>query len=136
MTEPCYRRLVAAGIPPDSFEFAGYRRLKREGHACILFVKNRCRFHDVKPETCRAGPFTFDVNDGSIVLFLKKEEVCPLVRMLKDDPEAYRQQYADAVRSIRAFVAQMPDDELAAVCRVEEPATEYVETIPRNGGSP
>lgn len=71
-----------------------------------------------------------------IALFLKKEEVCPLVRMLKENPEAYRQQYADAVRSIRAFVAEMPDDELAAVCRVEEPDTEYVAMIPRIGGSP
>jgi len=136
VTEPCYRRLVAAGIPPDSFEFSGYRRLKRNGRACILFAENRCRFHGVKPETCRAGPFTFDVHDGTIALFLKKEEVCPLVRMLKDDPEAYRQQYVEAVRSIRAFVVQIPDDELAAVCRVEEPDTEYVATIPRTGGSP
>ena len=111
-------------------------RLKLNGHACILFAENRCRHHGIKPETCRAGPFTFDVHDGNILLFLKKEAVCPLVCMLKENPEAYRQQYTAAVQSIRSFIAHMPDDQLAAVCRVEEPETEYVATIPRDGGGP
>lgn len=131
MTELCYQRLIAAGIPPDSFEFAGYRRLKLKGRAGILFAENRCRYHGVKPATCRAGPFTFDIRDGTIELFLKTEETCPLVRLLKDDPDAYRRQYETAVANIRNLVANLPDDELAAVCRVGEPGTEYVGTIPR-----
>lgn len=131
MTDSCYHRLVAAGIAPGSFEFAGYRRLKLHGHACILFTGNRCRYHGIKPETCRAGPFTFDMEEGAIALYLKTENACPLVRMLKDDADAFRQQYETAVQNIRNIVANLPEDELAAVCRVDEPETEYFATIPR-----
>ena len=109
-------------------------RLKLNGHACILFAENRCRHHGIKPETCRAGPFTFDLNGGTIELYLKTEQACPLVRLLKENPGAWRQQYETAVQNIRNLVANLPEEELTAVCRIDEPETEYVTSIPLSGG--
>jgi len=137
VTDSCYQRRVSAGIPPESFESAaGYCRSRLNGHACILFTGKRCRHHGIKLETCRAGPFTFDVNNGTIDLFLKTEKTCPPVRLLNGNPEAYRQQYMTAVQNIRNFVARMPKDEPAAVCRIDEPATEYIATIMGTGDDP
>ncbi len=131
LTDSCYRRLVSAGVSPDSFETDGYRRLKLNGRACILFRDGKCSCHAIKPETCRAGPFTFDVRGDSIGIYLKTERICPLVRILKEDPDAYRQQYAHAATNIRYLVQALSEDELAAICRVDEPDTELVATIPR-----
>ena len=45
---------------------------------CVFLNKNakKCRIHPVKPETCAAGPVTFDINlkTGKIVWFLKTEK--------------------------------------------------------------
>jgi Fe-S-cluster containining protein len=132
----CFERLVAAGTPAEAFEYDGYRRLRLQaGGACILFVDGRCSNHGIKPETCRAGPFTFDVSGGTIGIYLKKESICPVVRLLKEEPEAYAQQFSAAVKNITHLVNSLPDRELAAICRIEEPETELVATIPRDGNS-
>ena len=92
--EHCYQRLVAEGIPEDSFEWRGYHavRARRDG-TCIFCNGNRCSIHAIKPETCRAGPFTFDVKGDVIEIFLKYETICPVVRLLKEVPEAYEHQF-------------------------------------------
>ena len=59
------------------------------------------------------------------------EKICPLVRILKDNPEAYQQQYNLAVQSISHLVQNMAGDELCEICKVDEPDTEYVTSIPR-----
>jgi hypothetical protein len=46
-------------------------------------------------------------------------------------PEAYRQQYALAVQSISHLVSDLTEEEIAAICRIEEPETEKVAEIPR-----
>jgi Fe-S-cluster containining protein len=128
----CIDRLVAGGIPEDSFEWRGYRAVKaREDGTCIFCIGNRCSIHGIKPETCRAGPFTFDVKGDTIEIFLKHETICPVVRLLRDVPEAYGSQYALAEKSIARLVAHLTEEELAAVCRIEEPDTEKVAEIPR-----
>ena len=136
ISEPCYERLVREGISPDSFEMNGYRRLKsRPDGACVLWNRGRCTIHGIKPETCRAGPFTFDVQGDTVEIFLKLEKICPLVRLLKDEPAAYGQQYARAVENILHLVQNLSENELAAICRIEEPDTEKVAEIPRPGRS-
>lgn len=136
VSSSCYERLVAAGTSPEAFEYNGYRRLRLQaGGACILFVDGRCSNHGIKPETCRAGPFTFDVREDAIEIFLKKESICPIVRLLKDEPDAYAQQYEAAVKNITHLVNNLSDRELAAICRVEEPETELVGKLPRNGNT-
>jgi Fe-S-cluster containining protein len=91
----------------------------------------RCTIHGIKPETCRAGPFTFDVRGDTIEIYLKFERICPLVRLLKDDPAAYGRQYAVAVGAITQLVSDLTEEEIRAVCSREEPETEKVTEIAR-----
>jgi Fe-S-cluster containining protein len=114
------------------FEYAGYKRLKvKENGVCILKEQGMCQIHSVKPETCRAGPFTFDVKGDTIAIFLKYERICPLVKILKEIPEAYQQQYDLAVKSITNLVGNLTSDEIDAICRIDEPDTEKVSEVPR-----
>ncbi len=132
ISEPCYRKLISAGVPADAFERDGYRRLKtRPDGTCVQWIDGKCSIHDIKPETCRAGPFTFDVEGDVIGIYLKYESICPLVRLLKDTPAAYEQQYERAVKSITHLVAHLSEEELGAICRIEEPETGKVGEIPR-----
>jgi uncharacterized protein len=123
---------MAAGVSPDMFEYAGYKRLKvKENGVCILSERGTCRIHAVKPETCRAGPFTFDVQGDVIGIFLKYESICPLVKLLKEIPAAYQLQYDLAVKSITHRVSNLSQEEIDAICRVDEPETEKVAEVPR-----
>src|SRR5512145_508751 len=118
----CYERLVAQGVPEDSFEWRGYRAVSaREDGTCIFCNGNRCSIHDIKPETCRAGPFTFDMHGDAIGIFLKHESICPVVTLLREEPEAYANLFATATKSISHLVANLTDSELTAICRIEEP---------------
>lgn len=129
------QRLMAAGVSPDLVEYAGYDRLKvKEDGRCILSEEGACRIHAVKPETCRAGPFTFDVHDDRIEIYLKYERICPLVKLLKATPEAYQLQYDRAVLSITLLVNSLSQDEITAVCSNDEPDTEKVAEIPWKSG--
>jgi Fe-S-cluster containining protein len=108
----------------------GYRRLRvREDGFCIMLNHTRCLINAHKPETCRAGPFTFDIRDGKLEIYLKKETICPLVGHLKYYPEAYRHQYEHAVQHIVHLIKKLPPQELAEVLKVEEPETEKVAEI-------
>jgi hypothetical protein len=98
---------------------------------CILSKDGKCVIHAIKPETCRAGPFTFDVKDEVIGIYLKFPAICPLVTLLKATPEAYQLQYNLAVKSITHLVSNLTQDELDAICRIEEPDTEKVTEVPR-----
>ena len=132
ISDACYRRLLAQGVCEDAFEWRGYRAVRaRDDGTCILCNGRRCSIHAIKPETCRAGPFTFDVRGDTIEIYLKEETICPVVRLIRDVPDAYAQQFALAKRSIVHLVGNLGEDELAAVCRVEEPETVKVAEIPR-----
>jgi len=121
---------MAAGLFPDMVEDVGYKRLKvQENGMCILFEHGRCSIHSVKPETCRAGPFTFNVKGEIIEIYLKHPGICPVADLLKDNPEAYRQQYHLAAKSITHLVSNLTQDEIDAICRIDEPETEKVAEI-------
>ncbi|HUW86142.1 MAG TPA: YkgJ family cysteine cluster protein, partial [Methanoregula sp.] len=53
----------------------------------------------------------------------------PVVDLLKGTPEAYRQQYHLAVKSITHLVSNLTQDEIEAICRIDEPETEKVAEI-------
>jgi len=126
----CYERLVAQGVPKNAFEWRGYRAVRvREDGSCIFCNGSRCRIHRIKPETCRAGPFTFDVKGDVIEIFLKNATLCPVVRLLEEVPEAYEYQFALAEKSITRLVADLTVGELDAICRIEEPETRKVAEI-------
>lgn len=95
-----------------------------------MFSGGRCRIHSAKPETCVAGPFTFEVTDQTLSLFLKRESACPLVKYLKEDPEAYQEQYREAVRRLVRLARSLPRTELDVISRIPEPETDLVAGIP------
>jgi len=132
ISEDSYRRLVAQGVPDAVFGQDGYRFVKtRDDGSCMLCKGGKCSIHAFKPETCIAGPFTFDVSGDTIRIFLKYESICPMVRLLKESPDAYEKQYTAAVKNISRLVADLCEDELAVICRIEEPETEKIAEIPR-----
>jgi len=90
-----------------------------------------CLIHAIKPETCRAGPFTFDVDGDMIRIFLKHASVCPVVTLLKEVPEAYGQQFDLALKNISNLVDHLTDEEIDAINRIDEPDTDLVVAIPR-----
>ena len=128
----CYERLVSEGVPEEAFERNGYRHLRTHADGtCYFWNGGKCGIHKIKPETCRSGPFTFDVKGDVIEIFLKFESICPIVRLLKEVPEAYNQQYTLAAESITRLVSHLTEEELAVICRIDEPETEKVAEIPR-----
>lgn len=122
--------LLAKGVSPESIEFAGYRRLKlkRDGF-CALFENGMCSVHSIKPETCVAGPFTFDMQGDILQIFLKKESICPMVKVLIENREAYDGLFQAAVERIIDLVNALPEDELAEILKIEEPETDLVAEI-------
>lgn len=127
--------LRAKGVPPSVIEYTGYTRMKaHDDGMCVMCSGGRCRIHAFKPDTCVAGPFTFDVQDHTLRLFLKDESLCPLVPYLVADPEAYATQYQKAVKSLTSLVRSLPADDLDAINRIPEPDTTLVAEIPLEQG--
>jgi Fe-S-cluster containining protein len=122
--------LLENGVSPDAIEFAGYKRLclKPDGF-CVLFQDGRCSIHSVKPETCVAGPFTFDMKGSLLQIFLKKESICPMVRFLKADRKAYDELFDVSVKKILDLVKAVPALEMAEILKIEEPETDLVAEI-------
>ena len=131
LTDERIRIMNDNGVSSDNIEFAGYKRLKVKGDSmCVMFGNDGlCAIQPFKPETCVAGPFTFDVKEGVIEIYLKNESICPLVTVMKQDRKAYDEQYRVAVDKIIRVVAFLPEEELFTVCKIEEPDTEKVEEL-------
>lgn len=94
---------------------------------CKLFNKQtgKCSVHPVKPETCRAGPVTFDINfkTKKLEFFLKKSKICALAGLLHETPDMFTAHYEAAKPEIRQLVEELSADELRAIVKIEEPDT-------------
>ncbi|MEM3442422.1 MAG: YkgJ family cysteine cluster protein [Candidatus Bathyarchaeia archaeon] len=97
-----------------------------EGY-CIFFDREtrKCQIHPVKPETCVAGPITFDINLQSrkIEWFLKMESICPLAGKLCRDKKRLQRHLASAKREIIRLVKELDSTALRAILKIEEPET-------------
>jgi Fe-S-cluster containining protein len=122
--------ILAHGDFRDAIEYQGYRRLKAgpDGE-CVMFSHGRCLIHRYKPETCVAGPFTFDAKGSVLEIYLKRESICPLVSYLAANPEALEVQKKVAIRLIRRLVLSLPGEELANIVLIPEPETDKVTEI-------
>ncbi len=130
LTQERIETLLANGVGPDQVEFAGYRRLRLKPDGfCVLFEDGRCSVHSIKPETCVAGPFTFDMKGSILQIFLKKESICPMVRLLKENREVYDGLFEVSVEKIVDLVTALPRPELEEILKIEEPETELVAEI-------
>lgn len=85
----------------------------------------RCIVHSVKPETCVAGPITFDINfhTGMVEFYLKKTSICEYAGSLFKDKPALKQHLLVAQEKIIALIRQLSADELRAICKIPEPET-------------
>ncbi len=94
---------------------------------CVFFNREtgKCLVHPVKPETCRAGPVTFDVNFSTkkVEWFLKKNEVCAYAEALWGDKAAFRRHFEVAKDQLTQLICQLSPEELKAIVKIEEPQT-------------
>jgi Fe-S-cluster containining protein len=98
-----------------------------EGNRCCFLdgETRKCLVHAVKPETCVAGPVTFNINPqtGKIEWFLKTEKICPLAGALVKDSSELQKHLASAKRELLALVHDLNADALQAILTIEEPDT-------------
>jgi hypothetical protein len=97
-----------------------------EGY-CVFYDKKtrKCLIHPVKPETCVAGPITFDINvkNRKIEWHLKKEKICLLAGKMYKNEEALRKHLESAKIEILRMVQQLDPNALQTILRIEEPET-------------
>jgi Fe-S-cluster containining protein len=94
---------------------------------CGLFNKEtgKCSVHPVKPETCVAGPITFDINfkTKKVEWFLKKDEICAFAGVLYSNKAAFKQHFEVARKEINQLIHELKAEELLAIVKIEEPQT-------------
>jgi hypothetical protein len=103
-----------------------FPREDAEGY-CIFFDKKtkKCRIHPVKPETCVAGPITFDINmkNRKIEWHLKMEKICPLAGAVGKNEKTLKKHLKSAKREILKLVGELDSKSLKAILKIEEPET-------------
>ena len=103
-----------------------FPRLDIEGY-CIFHDKKtkKCLVHPVKPETCVAGPITFDIKTvtSKIEWFIKMDKICPLAGHVYKDKALLQKHVESAKKEITRLVNDLDPEALKAILRREEPET-------------
>jgi Fe-S-cluster containining protein len=94
---------------------------------CVFYGKDtrKCLVHPVKPETCRAGPVTFDVNSRTrkVEWYLKASGVCALAKTLRGSDNLFRAHFRVAKEELLRLVCELEPKALQAILKIEEPQT-------------
>lgn len=94
---------------------------------CVFYDKgtHKCRVHQVKPETCRAGPITFDINfrTQKVEFYLKKTEICAFAQLLYQDKKNFSEHFKIAKSEIMRLICELDVDALLFVLKIPEPQT-------------
>ncbi|MCW4009752.1 MAG: YkgJ family cysteine cluster protein [Candidatus Bathyarchaeota archaeon] len=94
---------------------------------CVFYNKEtqKCVVHPVKPETCKAGPVTFDINlkTRKVEFYLKKGEICGFAQFLYDNPASLRKHLEPAKAEIMQLICELDAEALGAILRIPEPQT-------------
>jgi hypothetical protein len=94
---------------------------------CVFYDKKtrKCLIHPVKPETCVAGPITFDINikNRKIEWHLKMEKICALAGVLYKNKAMLKKHLGSAKREILNLVSELDTEALKAILKIEEPET-------------
>jgi len=109
----------------DYFETGAYTYPKpdKKGVCSFLDVPTKlCFIQPVKPETCVAGPVTFDINlkTKKIEWFVKESSSCPIVSTLFKDKRIFSKHFKIAKRKILTLVKNLTSSELNEILKVEE----------------
>jgi Fe-S-cluster containining protein len=94
---------------------------------CTFYNKEtkKCRVHLVKPETCKAGPITFDINPNTrkVEWYLKKIDICGLARKLSENIESLNEHFEEAKAEIQHLIFELDSNSLSTILKIEEPQT-------------
>lgn len=94
---------------------------------CIFHNRStqKCQIHVVKPETCVAGPITFDINKSTqkIEWYLKTEKICPLAGALYKNNTALKSHLKSAKQEILRLLYDLSPKSLQAILKITEPNT-------------
>jgi Fe-S-cluster containining protein len=112
----------------DLFGHKDYLFPREDAEGYCTFYNNRtrrCQIHPVKPETCVAGPVTFDldVKNRKIEWYLKMEEICPLAGVMYQEKEELSRHFRRAKKEIFRLVRELDPMALQAILKIEEPKT-------------
>jgi Fe-S-cluster containining protein len=110
------------------FEKNVYSFPRETEEKCCVFLDKKtkmCSIHPVKPETCVAGPVTFDINleTGRVEWFLKTEKICPLAGALYRDKNVLNSHLDCARKELLKLVHDLDVEALRAILEIEEPDT-------------
>lgn len=94
---------------------------------CAFYCKNtkKCLVHPVKPETCRAGPITFDINRSTkkVEWYLKTAATCALAQALRENGAAFEAHFDVAKDELLRLIRELDSRALQAILKIEEPQT-------------
>jgi len=94
---------------------------------CVFYDRKsrQCIVHQVKPETCVAGPITFDINkkNQKIEWYLKTEGICPLAGILFQNREVLERYFESAKKEILRLLRELDSEALRTILKREEPDT-------------
>ena len=94
---------------------------------CVFYHREtkKCTVHPVKPETCRAGPVTFDINRRTkkVEWFLKTRAICEFAAKLHQNDEQFAEHFKIAREEILRLICKLDSEDLRAILSIEEPQT-------------
>ena len=102
-----------------------FPRLTADGY-CVFRDKKtkKCLIHPVKPETCVAGPITFDIKEASkIEWFIKMDKICSLAGRVYLDKALLQRHVDSAKKEIFKLVSELDSEALRAILKKDEPET-------------
>lgn len=103
-----------------------FPKVEADGYCVFHDTETReCRIHSVKPETCVAGPITFDINKrtGEIEWYIKMEQICPLAGVVYQDKKLLDEHLDGAKKEILRLVKQLDPKALRSILTREESQT-------------
>jgi len=103
-----------------------FPREDADGYCIFYDHKTRqCRVHPVKPETCVAGPVTFDINKQTrkVEWHLKTEKICSLAGEMYRNKPPLEKHLESAKKEILRLISELDSKALQTILKIEEPDT-------------
>jgi len=98
--------------------------------SCIFLdpIQHSCQIHSVKPETCSAGPITFDLDfmQNTISWYIKSSSVCLVASELLSQPSLFQSHLQRAKQALRQLIHDLEPDALQALLEIEESNVQHI----------